>query len=208
MFERSGIPALWAQPSQPTSLRSFSVCWREMGPFRCLISGWDEPQPCRQVHPYTLQVLTVAEISHCPGYPKIMCWCSQATMFLPSGDDNLGEHNPATSPCPPKWHWTPPPVRGVTTHATDHQPCRKVAAAWLSSFPTPSAALMQHLFSSVCLKDFSLQGEPMKQKKDIEPVESKKQRLASVTSSESFASSGFQEDKSLSDVEEDEEGRY
>uniref|UniRef100_A0A8B9EPH1 receptor protein-tyrosine kinase n=1 Tax=Anser cygnoides TaxID=8845 RepID=A0A8B9EPH1_ANSCY len=33
----------------------------------------------------------------------------------------------------------------------------------------------------------------------------KKQRLASVTSSESFASSGFQEDKSLSDVEEDEE---
>lgn len=48
----------------------------------------------------------------------------------------------------------------------------------------------------------------MKEKEDIEPVESKKQRLASVTSSESFASSGFQEDKSLSDVEEDEEGRY
>ncbi|RMC07250.1 hypothetical protein DUI87_16707 [Hirundo rustica rustica] len=46
-------------------------------------------------------------------------------------------------------------------------------------------------------------GEPTK--KDIEPVESKKQRLASVTSSDSFASSGFQEDKSLSDVEEDEE---
>uniref|UniRef100_A0A663LXL5 Vascular endothelial growth factor receptor 1 n=1 Tax=Athene cunicularia TaxID=194338 RepID=A0A663LXL5_ATHCN len=42
-------------------------------------------------------------------------------------------------------------------------------------------------------------------KKDIEPVEGKKQRLASVTSSESFASSGFQEDKTLSDVEEDEE---
>uniref|UniRef100_A0A8C0IAK6 receptor protein-tyrosine kinase n=1 Tax=Bubo bubo TaxID=30461 RepID=A0A8C0IAK6_BUBBB len=42
-------------------------------------------------------------------------------------------------------------------------------------------------------------------KKDMEPVEGKKQRLASVTSSESFASSGFQEDKSLSDVEEDEE---
>uniref|UniRef100_A0A8C2UDM7 receptor protein-tyrosine kinase n=1 Tax=Coturnix japonica TaxID=93934 RepID=A0A8C2UDM7_COTJA len=39
----------------------------------------------------------------------------------------------------------------------------------------------------------------------IEPVEGKKQRLASVTSSESFASSGFQEDKSLSDAEEDEE---
>ncbi|NXU84264.1 VGFR1 factor, partial [Xiphorhynchus elegans] len=54
-------------------------------------------------------------------------------------------------------------------------------------------------------KDSSLQAEPMKEKKDIEPVESKKQRLASVTSSESFASSGFQEDKSLSDVEEDEE---
>uniref|UniRef100_A0A8C4UIJ1 receptor protein-tyrosine kinase n=1 Tax=Falco tinnunculus TaxID=100819 RepID=A0A8C4UIJ1_FALTI len=54
-------------------------------------------------------------------------------------------------------------------------------------------------------KDSSLQGEPMKEKKDIEAVEGKKQRLASVTSSESFASSGFQEDKSLSDVEEDEE---
>uniref|UniRef100_A0A663FGF6 receptor protein-tyrosine kinase n=1 Tax=Aquila chrysaetos chrysaetos TaxID=223781 RepID=A0A663FGF6_AQUCH len=54
-------------------------------------------------------------------------------------------------------------------------------------------------------KDSPLQGEPMKEKKDIEPVEGKKQRLASVTSSESFASSGFQEDKSLSDVEEDEE---
>nr|XP_047928796.1 vascular endothelial growth factor receptor 1 isoform X3 [Anser cygnoides]XP_047928797.1 vascular endothelial growth factor receptor 1 isoform X4 [Anser cygnoides] len=54
-------------------------------------------------------------------------------------------------------------------------------------------------------KDSSLQGELMKEKKDMEPVESKKQRLASVTSSESFASSGFQEDKSLSDVEEDEE---
>uniref|UniRef100_A0A672UCP7 receptor protein-tyrosine kinase n=1 Tax=Strigops habroptila TaxID=2489341 RepID=A0A672UCP7_STRHB len=54
-------------------------------------------------------------------------------------------------------------------------------------------------------KESSLQGEPMKEKKDIEPVEGKKQRLASVTSSESFASSGFQEDKSLSDVEEDEE---
>ncbi|NWX67629.1 VGFR1 factor, partial [Alca torda] len=54
-------------------------------------------------------------------------------------------------------------------------------------------------------KDSSLQGEPVKEKKDIEPAEGKKQRLASVTSSESFASSGFQEDKSLSDVEEDEE---
>lgn len=54
-------------------------------------------------------------------------------------------------------------------------------------------------------KDSSLQGEPMKEKKDIEPVENKKQRLASVTSRESLASSGFQEDKSLTDVEEDEE---
>lgn len=70
--------------------------------------------------------------------------------------------------------------------------------------PTP---LMLYLFSA-CLKDPSLQGELMKDKKGIEPVEGKKQRLASVTSSESFASSGFQEDKSLSDAEEDEEGRY
>ncbi|NXS99492.1 VGFR1 factor, partial [Jacana jacana] len=54
-------------------------------------------------------------------------------------------------------------------------------------------------------KDSSLHEEPMKEKKDIEPVEGKKQRLASATSSESVASSGFQEDKSLSDVEEDEE---
>ncbi|XP_030921899.1 vascular endothelial growth factor receptor 1 [Geospiza fortis] len=54
-------------------------------------------------------------------------------------------------------------------------------------------------------KDSSLQGEPMKEKKDIEPAGSKKQRLASVTSRESLASSGFQEDKSLTDVEEDEE---
>uniref|UniRef100_A0A452H3Y9 Vascular endothelial growth factor receptor 1 n=1 Tax=Gopherus agassizii TaxID=38772 RepID=A0A452H3Y9_9SAUR len=54
-------------------------------------------------------------------------------------------------------------------------------------------------------KDASLQVEQMKEKKDIELVESKKQRLASVTSSESLASSGFQEDKSLSDVEEEEE---
>nr|XP_008165680.1 vascular endothelial growth factor receptor 1 isoform X1 [Chrysemys picta bellii] len=54
-------------------------------------------------------------------------------------------------------------------------------------------------------KDASLQVEQMKEKKDIELVEGKKQRLASVTSSESLASSGFQEDKSLSDVEEEEE---
>lgn len=66
---------------------------------------------------------------------------------------------------------------------------------------------MLYLFSA-CLKDPSLQEELMKDKKGIEPVEDKKQRLASVTSSESFASSGFQEDKSLSNAEEDEEGRY
>ncbi|XP_043360294.1 vascular endothelial growth factor receptor 1 isoform X4 [Dermochelys coriacea] len=54
-------------------------------------------------------------------------------------------------------------------------------------------------------KDASLQVEQMKEKKDIELMEGKKQRLASVTSSESLASSGFQEDKSLSDVEEEEE---
>ncbi|EMP37579.1 Vascular endothelial growth factor receptor 1 [Chelonia mydas] len=54
-------------------------------------------------------------------------------------------------------------------------------------------------------KDALLQVEQMKEKKDIELVEGKKQRLASVTSSESLASSGFQEDKSLSDVEEEEE---
>lgn len=67
--------------------------------------------------------------------------------------------------------------------------------------------LMLYLFSA-CLKDPSLQGELTKDKKGIEAMEGKKQRLASVTSSESFASSGFQEDKSLSDEEEDEEGRY
>lgn len=200
------MPAWWAQPSPPTSLCS-SVCWREMGPLRCLISGWDEPQPSREVHPYILQILTVAEIAHCPG-AKSCSGAPKPPCFCPLGMRTMAEHSPATSPCPTQWHWTPLPVRDVTTHATDHQPGRKATAVWLGSFPTPSAALMQHLFSSVCLKDSSLQGEPMKEKKDIEPVESKKQRLASVTSSESFASSGFQEDKSLSDVEEDEEGRY
>uniref|UniRef100_A0A8D0GJJ4 Vascular endothelial growth factor receptor 1 n=1 Tax=Sphenodon punctatus TaxID=8508 RepID=A0A8D0GJJ4_SPHPU len=54
-------------------------------------------------------------------------------------------------------------------------------------------------------KDASLQVEQMKEKKAVELVEGKKQRLASVTSSESLASSGFQEDKSLSNVEEEEE---
>lgn len=96
MFERSGIPPLQAQPSQST-LCSFSVCWREMDPCRCLISGWDEAQPSIRVHPYTLQILTVAEIAHCPGYPKTMCWC---TKFLPSGDDGLGGAQLCHQPLP------------------------------------------------------------------------------------------------------------
>ncbi|XP_025064496.1 vascular endothelial growth factor receptor 1 [Alligator sinensis] len=54
-------------------------------------------------------------------------------------------------------------------------------------------------------KDASLQADQMKEKKNTELVEGEKQRLGSVTSSESLASSGFQEDKSLSDVEEDDE---
>lgn len=49
--------------------------------------------------------------------------------------------------------------------------------------------------------------EPKKEKMEPGMEQDKKPRLDSVTSSESFASSGFQEDKSLSDVEE-EEGRY
>ncbi|XP_074159675.1 vascular endothelial growth factor receptor 1 [Sminthopsis crassicaudata] len=53
-------------------------------------------------------------------------------------------------------------------------------------------------------KDAALQTEPKKEK-ESELEHGKKQRLDSVTSSESFASSGFQEDKSLSDVEEEEE---
>ncbi|XP_036600227.1 vascular endothelial growth factor receptor 1 [Trichosurus vulpecula] len=53
-------------------------------------------------------------------------------------------------------------------------------------------------------KDAALHTEPKKEK-ESELEQGKKQRLDSVTSSESFASSGFQEDKSLSDVEEEEE---
>lgn len=49
--------------------------------------------------------------------------------------------------------------------------------------------------------------EPKKEKMEPDLEQGEKQRLDSITSSESFASSGFQEDKSLSDVEE-EEGRY
>lgn len=59
----------------------------------------------------------------------------------------------------------------------------------------------------ICSKDAALQLEPKKEKIEPDGEQVQKQRLESVTSSESFASSGFQEDKSLSDVEE-EEGRY
>lgn len=48
----------------------------------------------------------------------------------------------------------------------------------------------------------------MTEKKDVEPVSGQKKRLENIPSRESLASSGFQEDKSLSDVEEEEEGRY
>lgn len=48
----------------------------------------------------------------------------------------------------------------------------------------------------------------MAEEKDVEPIGGKKKRLESVPSRESLASSGFQEDKSLSDVEEEEEGMY
>lgn len=56
-------------------------------------------------------------------------------------------------------------------------------------------------------KDAALHVEPKTEKMEPDLEQDKKPRLDSVTSSESFASSGFQEDKSLSDVEE-EEGRY
>ncbi|XP_077197901.1 vascular endothelial growth factor receptor 1 [Paroedura picta] len=54
-------------------------------------------------------------------------------------------------------------------------------------------------------KDLSIQVELMTEEKDVEPVSGKKRRLESVPSSESLASSGFLEDKSLSDMEEEEE---
>ncbi|XP_016064932.1 PREDICTED: vascular endothelial growth factor receptor 1 [Miniopterus natalensis] len=54
-------------------------------------------------------------------------------------------------------------------------------------------------------KDAALHVEPKKEKMESDVEQGKKQRLDSVTSSESFASSGFQEDKSLSDVEEEED---
>ncbi|XP_036155140.1 vascular endothelial growth factor receptor 1 isoform X1 [Myotis myotis] len=54
-------------------------------------------------------------------------------------------------------------------------------------------------------KDAALHMEPKKEKMEPDVEQGTKQRLDSVTSSESFASSGFQEDKSLSDVEEEED---
>ncbi|XP_073084756.1 vascular endothelial growth factor receptor 1 isoform X5 [Manis javanica] len=57
----------------------------------------------------------------------------------------------------------------------------------------------------VCSKDAALHTEPKKEKLEPDLEQGKKQRVDSVTSSESFASSGFQEDKSLSDVEEEED---
>ncbi|XP_058883994.1 vascular endothelial growth factor receptor 1-like isoform X2 [Acipenser ruthenus] len=52
-------------------------------------------------------------------------------------------------------------------------------------------------------KDWALQTEPMKE--DAPAAGAQKQRLASMTSSESLASSGFEEDKTLSDIGEEEE---
>ncbi|XP_040835783.1 vascular endothelial growth factor receptor 1 [Ochotona curzoniae] len=54
-------------------------------------------------------------------------------------------------------------------------------------------------------KDAALHLELKKEKVEAGLEQGKKARLDSVTSSESFASSGFQEDKSLSDIEEDED---
>uniref|UniRef100_UPI00398E4AE4 vascular endothelial growth factor receptor 1 isoform X2 n=1 Tax=Pristiophorus japonicus TaxID=55135 RepID=UPI00398E4AE4 len=51
-------------------------------------------------------------------------------------------------------------------------------------------------------KETTLQADQIQEKA---PMEGKKKRLASVTSSESSTSSGFDEDKTLSDVEEEEE---
>ncbi|XP_045833888.1 vascular endothelial growth factor receptor 1 [Meles meles] len=54
-------------------------------------------------------------------------------------------------------------------------------------------------------KDAALHVESKTEKMEPDLEQDKKPRLDSVTSSESFASSGFQEDKSLSDVEEEED---
>ncbi|EHB00456.1 Vascular endothelial growth factor receptor 1, partial [Heterocephalus glaber] len=54
-------------------------------------------------------------------------------------------------------------------------------------------------------KDAALHTEPKKETPEPGLEQDEKPRLDSVTSSESFASSGFQEDKSLSDAEEEED---
>ncbi|XP_066474944.1 vascular endothelial growth factor receptor 1 [Tiliqua scincoides] len=54
-------------------------------------------------------------------------------------------------------------------------------------------------------KDASIQGELVTEEKDVEPTSGGEKRLESIPSRESLASSGFQEDKSLSDAEEEEE---
>ncbi|XP_067842107.1 vascular endothelial growth factor receptor 1 isoform X2 [Heptranchias perlo] len=54
-------------------------------------------------------------------------------------------------------------------------------------------------------KETTLQTDQIQEKSPMGLVEGKKKRLASVTSSESSTSSGFDEDKTLSDVEEEEE---
>ncbi|KAM6179031.1 vascular endothelial growth factor receptor 1 [Rhynchocyon petersi] len=54
-------------------------------------------------------------------------------------------------------------------------------------------------------KDAALHVEPKNEKLEADLEQDKKPRLDSVGSSESLASSGFQEDKSLSDVEEEED---
>nr|XP_006979686.1 vascular endothelial growth factor receptor 1 [Peromyscus maniculatus bairdii] len=54
-------------------------------------------------------------------------------------------------------------------------------------------------------KDAALHMEPKKENTEPGLEQDQKPRLDSVNSSESFASSGFQEDKSVSDVEEDED---
>nr|KAF6452354.1 fms related receptor tyrosine kinase 1 [Molossus molossus] len=72
----------------------------------------------------------------------------------------------------------------------------------LFSFPT---LLLPFTQESINHGDAALHIEPKKEKLEPDVEQSKKPRLDSVTSSESFASSGFQEDKSLSDAEEEED---
>ncbi|KAL0598343.1 Vascular endothelial growth factor receptor 1 [Plecturocebus cupreus] len=74
----------------------------------------------------------------------------------------------------------------------------------LTSCDPPASALQSAGITSDC-QDAALHMEPKKEKMEPGLEQGKKPRLDSVTSSESFASSGFQEDKSLSDVEEEED---